>query len=761
MGITILKPNQDWPQVRILHAETWGSSGNTSGGAWQILPMQQEGQRKHGFELLGMNRATLPFVGRAKFKLEYGRFLDGLIAPDAGSVDSIRSGQPWDSSQDQLDIADLRGHEIRIQVSSDGTTWATAWWGQCEYQEDIGAPGADVPMGTRIYHCVDGLQRAARWRVSRHGYHDAAVTIANSRGTIGYNVPAEHDAIYSKNRSDTTFVTEGGTNAYCHTAAGRGDGYWTAQTAVENALAISRPAGEPLLAFQTTHALLSGIHCWDVKETDTALVVLVEICRRERGRGCVFVNWTEASATGQLTVFLDVKPQLLLDVTWTDPTDASTVTIQGAESAGTTVNVDLMGDHRVRTSDFRLGDPYQFRFGYLETMGEQIETAVTLAYVDGQTGSSGTWVGQAIQPAWSTVEKTAFLALTGSNLQRRNVFRFKPVFQLHALRQDWTGQAGDGNGGATVGLQRVDFRCDDSGNILTPALTDVVDTSPAAVQLLSDLPMFERFSYIGTTPALYDATDIISPSDRRRMMVLVRISANRYLTVDQTGARVSVAADRNHLWIMHSEDEDAGTRYFGITSDSTLSAGYDYNKIVVTAGLRLPHRVRFASGDPASTRRGQIIHNNFHLWLAAPGTIWEIDATVGNSSTGYGAKRNAGNGSLAGGPGVLRDDRAALAAIHHLTYAWYGGDTDRRSASWSIRACGMLPSFSAIEEITDAPRASDAATILYPTLGQLVNTLGANGEYHIINTPITNIEYDHKTGVTTWTSEWSELETER
>jgi hypothetical protein len=762
MGLTLLKPNQTWAQVRILHAESWGSSTATSAAAWLVLPMQMEGQRKHGFELLEFDRSALPFVGRAKFKLEYGRFADGIIAADAGSAESLRSGVPWDASQDQLDISDLRGHEIRIQVrETDDAPWVTAWWGRCEYQEDVGAPGADTPMGTRIYHCVDGLQRAGRWRVSRHGYHDGTLTIANSRGTLGYNVPAEADAIYSKNRSDTTFTTEGGTNALCHTAPGRGDGYWTAQQAVQNALAVARPAGEPLLAFRTDHDLLAGVHCWDVKETDTALDVLQDICRRERGRGCVYLDWTEAGPDGALTVFLNCRPQLILDVVYTDPSTGDEVTIQGAESAGTTINVDLMGDHRVRMVDFHLGDPYQYRFGYLESFGEKLEVAVTLAYVDGQTGSSGEWKGKAITPAWSADEATAFLALTGSNLQRRNVYRFKPVFQLHTLRQDWSGQAGDGNGGASVALQRVDFRCDDDGNVVTPAVADPVDTSPAAVQLLSSLPMFERYDYTGTTPTLYDGDDVVSPTDRRRLMILVRLSANRYLTVDQTGAHVSVASDKNHLWLTHAEDEDAGTRYFSKTSDGTLDAGYDYNKLVVTTGLQLPHRVRMASGDPTSLKRGEIIHSNMHLWLAAPGTIWEIDATVGDPSAGYAAKRRAGNGSLIGGPGVLRDDRGALAAIHSLTWAWYGTDTDRRSASWSLRACGFLPSFTAVEEITDVPTSDDATDILYPNLGQVVNTLGANGEYHIINTPITRIAYDHKSGITTWSSEWSELERER
>lgn len=770
MGITLLKPNQTWPQIRILHAKTFGATSAapaTSGTAWTVLPMQGEGQKRHGFEFLDCDRACLPFVGRARFKLEFGLFTDGIYSADPASVASLQTGEPWNPDDDQLFLNDLRGHEIRIQESEDGTTWRTIWWGQCEYQEDIGSPGATIPRGTRIYHCVDGLQRANRWMMSVHGYHDGTFTIpataANSlaRGAAGYNVPNQQDAIYAKNRSNTTLLAESGYNTFCHTAPGRGDGYWTAQSAVQHALVVSRPAGEPRFAFPTNpEPLLESVHAWAVRESDTAMDVLVNICRRERGRGTVYVDWSEAAAEGPLTVFLKVKPQLILDVTYTDPTTLDVITIAGAETAGTVYqDVDLIGDHRAVESGFKLGDPYQYRYDYLETLGEQIEVAVTLAYIDGQTGSTGEWVGEAIAPGWTNDEATAFKALIDADEPQRNVFRFRTVFQLHTLRQDWSGQAGDGNGGATVALQRVDYSCDADGNIVTPSGDP--DTSPMKIELMSDLPMFERYDYTNTVPTLYDTTDTLAPNNRRRMIPLVRIDDDRYLTHDQTGAHTTLAADKSHVWVIHSDDEEHPSRFFSDTSDDTLGATYDYNQIVLSVGMRLPHRVRFASGDSTGRKRAQIIHDNFHLWLAAPGTIWELDPTIGDESEGYGVKRNAGNGSFIGGPGILRDDRAGLAALHALSFAWYGPGTDRRSSAWALRCCGFAPSFQAVPEITDNPTADNVTTINYPTLGQLVNLLSANGESHIINTPITRIAYDHKSGITSWSTEWSELETER
>lgn len=780
MPLTLPLENQAYAAVRILVRNGFGSGsgGNMAMSApdWVKLPMQKVGQQRHGFELLDCDRGALPYVGRARFKLEFGRFSDGLIG--AGTV----SDGGWDSDTDFLNINDLQGWEVRIQFGtattdgSDPSDWATGWWGTVEYQEDGGWPGSPIPAGVRYYHCVDGLNRAGRWQMAVHGFHDSSdsleTTYAPVRGAMGYNTPVDRDAITSKNFSPYTWVTSGSATVFCHTHAGRGASAWTAQTAAEHALASNRPAGEPLFTFSGDTPLLAGVANWQVKDGDSALDVVTDICRRERGRGLVKVDWTESDPEGALTVTLKVYPQLVGDLTYDDPTTtpATTTTVYGATTLATDVAVDLIGDHRGVAEQFKLGDPYQHRFDYLETFGEPIEVLATLAYVDAPLSSS--LDGYALCRRWTTTEQTSFRALTSaSDIVKRAAERWRPVYQLHGLRFNWAGLAGDGNAGASVSLTRVDYRCSDSGALSVPSTAAVNDTSPPLVKLMSDLPLFEGYDYTTATPTRYDAAAYDqNAQSRRRMMLLVRKSADRYLTSEQTTARVALECDGQDLWISHSEDQGSTTRFFSDTSASgatALSAAFNYQQIVLTVGLRLPHRVRFASGDATLGRkRGQLYHKDYHLWIASPGAIWEVDMATGSASAGYAGKRRACAGTTSA-PGILRDDRAGLAALHALSWAWYGNGNDptnptvRRSATWALRCCGLLPSFQAYDGLSVPTDGSSPTTVAYPQLGELVTTLAANGETHDVNTPVTRIAYDHVTGTTTWSSEWSELDTER
>jgi hypothetical protein len=164
--------------------------------------------------------------------------------------------------------------------------------------------------------------------------------------------------------------------------------------------------------------------------------------------------------------------------------------------------------------------------------------------------------------------------------------------------------------------------------------------------------------------------------------------------------------------------------------------------------------VRFASGDPTSRKKGLITHRDHHLWLAHPLAIYDLDRSSGSVSAGFTPKRLAGYTS----PGLLRDDRAALAQLHQLAWAWYGPVYTRRSASWSLRDFGFFDTFSAVEGLTNTPREGDATDMDYPHLGDVVETLFANGTGQTVNTPVTRVAYDNETGVTSWSSEWAELD---
>jgi hypothetical protein len=97
-------------------------------------------------------------------------------------------------------------------------------------------------------------------------------------------------------------------------------------------------------------------------------------------------------------------------------------------------------------------------------------------------------------------------------------------------------------------------------------------------------------------------------------------------------------------------------------------------------------------------------------------------------------------------PGILRDDRAALAQIHALATAWYGGE--RRPCSWAMKCFGMGSNW-----ITD-----QGVSMPYPSMGSFIKQIKANGQVYSVNTPVTGISYDHEAGVTYWQSDFNDLD---
>ena len=780
MPYTLPLINSLWPKFRILTRARWGGGGSgadnrTSGGNWIPQPMRRRGKARHGFVVLDFERVTFPQVGRARIAYDYGVFDDGVVGL-ADAVDEL------DPSTTEMNVPDLTGNEVRIQVAPApendalaATGWRTVYWGTVDYAADEGWPASITPAGRRIYHLVDGFYRASRWVLDRHG---AAVTWAHPvsgsnisvfghmRGHPGYNINPKADGVAAGNRNASQYTTPAGISVNYHTKPGASTSKWTDLQAAEHALHSVTPPGEPKFTFSGATDLLGAENPWRVAEGENAHAFVMRVCKRERGKGCVYVDWEDDSSdpTGPLTIKLTVKAQMAADVSYAAPLDGSTTTIQGATSRATSEAVDLTGLHNVSASEFQLGDPDQFRVGYLETLGERIEVLATLSYLDGQVGTTPNFEGRSLVRGWSAADQVAFRALTAV---RRQEAKWRPVYQLHRLHQAWDGRVADGNGGATIALHRVDYRCTEDGYIragdnATAAETaenpDVgASTSPLLVEVLDDLPLFEGYVYTGATPARSDAAAEISTPTRRKIIGYVRLAANRYVDFDQaSNASIHVSVDEDGIWVVHSGDEGAGTRFLSDTTAS-LSAGYNYQNLVLTVGLRLPHRVRMASGDPTAKRKAQIIVPNCHLWLSSPGAIHDLDTST-TSSGGYAARRGACGATVAQ-PGLLRDDRAALAKQHALAWAWFGNDTPHRSASWGMRACGFLDSFDAYSG-TEVEQDGITTSVDYPTLGNVVTTLSANGEIHTLNTPITRIAYDNTVGLTRWETEWSSLEFE-
>ncbi len=771
MALTIPLENQTWPKFRILTREGFGAGTGSaddqrkSGGGWVVQPMLRRDKGKHGFEVIFFERCAFPQVGRATVRYRYGLFDTGLV------------GGEWTDTDGLLDIPDLAGQEIRIQAApapendTDAVTgWRTVYWGTIDSVEDRMSPGAPIPRGDRYLHAVDGFYRTSRWAMDHHGaevqYGGSISLFGHVRGHPGYNFNRNRDSVTAGNRSSSQYQAPSGLQVNYHTPTGGGS-KWTDAQAAENAMHGAKPPGEPKFTLVGSTDLLAGENSWEIREGENVHAFAMRLLRRERGKGLVFVDWADDTSApdGPLTVFLTLNSQVALDILYVDPATGADVTVQGADLRGTTVAVDLIGDHRNVADAFQLGDPDQYRFGYLETLGEPIEVLATLAYEDGRTGTVNGYDGAAVVRGWSAAHQTTFRAFAGATLANRQEARHRPVYQQHFFNPRWQGLGGDGNGGATVPMHRIDYRCTDAGYIRTPETLTPAEarepengaaTSPLLVDVLEDLPLCEGYQYTDTLPARVDtATETISPA-RRKIVGYVRISANRYLDFDQTASgSVVISVDGNAVWAVHSGDEGAGTRFFSDTGLSGASAVYNYEKLVFTVGLRLPHRVRLATGDSDHRRKVNVNLPGLHLWVASPGAIHDLDTATGSASLGFAGRRGACSGSVSGGPGILRDDRSALARAHHLAWAWYGTDSSHRTASWTLNACGFLLSFAARPGLNVTT--GDVEPYGYPTIGKVVSTLAANGQTFTLNTPITRIAYDNEAGTTTWATEWQEL----
>ncbi len=798
MSVTLPYANEKWPMHRILTKPSWG--GNT--GIWTIEPMADKFSSTNnafGYEVLSYSRVALPANGNARIRFRFGK-IDGRIVAMSETTQQVGVGRAWSSATDTVSIPSLVNKEIRIQaaprpvIGTDGTmpdpAWRTVWWGQCEFQEVHDWPGGIIPSGEAIYLCNDALFRMSRWPLNKHGLYTTSSAggyfqQGNLTGHPGYNA-CGFDGTTRGNleSSGVTFDPtadqgpesggDGLRNVFMHTWPGAGR-VWTDRQAVEHAMNVARPRNEPvfLLSGSTDLFTQPAGSPWPVDEDDTAWDFLNRVIKRQRGRGLAFLDWDDdvATPTGSLAVKITVRPQTLGDITYVEPLAGglqTTRTMQGATSAGTTVAVDLIGDHRNVAEAYMLGDRNAHRVDYLETRGERIEVLVTLSRWDSR--STEVSLGN----RWTTTQAATFAALTPA---QRVSEGYRPVYQLYGIPRAWGGSAGDHNGGTIVPIHRVDYLCldngaisfaggptsfrDDTGESLSPPSEGAAITSPAVLEIMHDLPLLEGYTYTGTTPGRQDAESESGTPSRRPPLVLVRIGDNRYLSGDAIAWPIGIHIDRDGIAMAAPSDAPSGLRVVSDSTIQSLGAAYSNSAIGCTVALRLPQHVRYASYATDSSgalvtssnirRRKVITHNNIHLWLASPGAIWDVDSASFNGSTsGYSVKRNACQGST-DNPGILRDDRPALACLHALASEWYL--RERRTATWALRACGFLPSFNYADG-----NGAIGGTITYPVLGQTVTRLLAGGQGNTINTPITSVMYDNEGGVTTWTTDWSELD---
>jgi hypothetical protein len=750
--ITLPMENQRWPRFRLLTRPSWGGT-TASGGGWQERPLQRNTPFATGFILLNYTRCLLPQIGNAEILFRFGEFSGKVNSLNLASAQQARQGEPWDPTTSGLSVPDLIGQEIRIQAvypDEEGRVgsgdWVTVWWGTCEYQTDDGWGAATIPSGERTYHCLDAFARTRRWFMDRHGFISSAGTIAPAAGHPGYNVSRQSPSQIAGNKDSTgsTWVANPGDTVAGakFTLPGAGN-TWTDADAINEALTNHRPPDQPHWVLGGASDLFNTSSPGPVEEGETVFDLVTRICGRSRGRGAVYPTWIESSPTGELTCRLLAFAQTLNDIVYQDPA-ASQVSLPGASSrtngaisgSGDAINVDVIGDHRFLPDSLRLGDPEQYRVDYLVSQGERIEVLGTVEH------------SVTLEPGWSTGEQEDFLDL---DADKRVSERWRPVYQLHRLKRGFELQLADGNGGSQLS---ADWRCTDAGDITIDTIPNGIGGSaPSMIEVMDDLPLYDGYSYVSAPPFRYDgqtATAFSGTPTRKEPLLLIRTASDQYKRHSKLNFPLQYKIMPDGFLITCSNDQENGTRAIGDTGEAGLSSLYDYDSVVMTLGFRVAHRVRMATGSPTGARRMIITHPNIHLWLSSAGAIWDLDDADAPDDGAYPAKRNAGGSS----PGILRDDRSALARLHAMAVAWYRPrlpgvpDAIVRNASWSLRCCGDIPSS------TDY----DGGSVIYPTCGKVVRYLYANGQQLSLNTVCSSVSYDNTSGTTTWTTDWQNLD---
>ncbi len=363
--------SQVWARLRVVTAASFNASNaapDTDQAYWDIEPMA--GGSASGYEVMEVERVCLPQIGRAVLRYRVG-VIDGKLV---GEQSAGATPAAWDPASMTSLPPSLVGREIRIQQVLDPTAegsdqqWVTVFWGQVEYEEDEGWPGSVLPAGERRYHLTDALARTRKWLIDRHAYSGGTGTATMRNGPVGYNM---QDGDVVRGNRGTTNVIFRGVQVREHVNPGAGS-TWTDEDIIEHALAVSRPTGEPSWVVPSSESTdyLNSAAASSIKvdRETSALDVLTKTADWKRGRGVVFLAWEETpsgdTSVEPLRTYLACAPPVIADFS-RDVTalGGSTLSWQGATSYGSKIDVDLIGDHRVIDSAFKLGDANQFR-GY-------------------------------------------------------------------------------------------------------------------------------------------------------------------------------------------------------------------------------------------------------------------------------------------------------------------------------------------------------------------------------------------------------------
>lgn len=673
----------------------------------------------------------------------------------------------------QVNAEVMTDRAIRIQVLNDenfpngyttltGAKWKTVFVGTIIHTENEHLVGTRE-SGRVTFHCAGTLWRTRDWPLDRHSTANAT----HAKGNPGYNV-ALHGWFRKVlgNKGSTvspdpfgdlgSFVAYYATHAMPVDGEGTTTSKWTDAEVVKHAVVSSRAIGEPLILVSLSAGAFGGTYSWPVSPGDSCWDILRRVCNRQRGRGAVYLDYIDSDDdVGAVTLTLKSTPSNRDPMVYrtTATPGALELTheniIPAAAYGEQCIDVDLLGDHRLVDGKFKYDNRQSSLFKGVLVQGENIQALVNLNFF-----------GSTLAKRWSDADETAMGELELGQVAQRTSSRWRHVWRRFGVPTAFSYLV---TGEPSAAAAHVNYLTDADGDIVAGEylLSETGLSSELTLHIMSDLPIYEGWRYDVDPPVRYDGAQDYIPPGRMPPVVLYRADldvsgAPTWFPLNAAG--FNLQTDDFGLYIVNQIEESTGVRLLATaealpnayesmgTPGIDTAAGFNLQKMNTIVGVELGTRVSILRYQTPLTgayddigRKYVMTINGLHLWLGAPGAMWECDYNRAGQSDGQwnpGLKFPTGKAAY-----CIRDDRNELSFIAALAWEYYGNI--HNPATWGINDCGLLTSF-----VTD-----DGVTIPYPKLGQMVGKVTHAGTQAqpikaTLNTNITSIHYLHEQGQT-------------
>jgi hypothetical protein len=718
--------------------------------------------RQGGFELSSISRWCLPDEDRAEFFMDYG-------------VINGETVQPVDLSNKVIRIQVLNDESFPNGVTSIPDNWKTVFVGSVIHTKGMEFIG-NRRAGRITYYCAGALWRTRMWPLDRHTSDNSV----HAKGHPGYNVPLhgyfrkvlgnKGTGVSADPFGDLTGTPDISSYYLKHSipidGSGSPDLKFTDEEVIKHALVSSRAKNEMKVLVDLSTGLFGGTFSWPVSPGDTCWDILRRICNRQRGRGSVYCEYEDSGSGGsEVTLTLKASPSHTNDIVYKQfvpgEMDGTTlVTIPAATIGEDAVNVDINGDHRIISNSFLYENRLSSVYDVVVVQGEKIQVLCNLNFFGGS-----------LSKRWSTDDQTAFDAITNTYVRQRTSGRWRHVYRRYGTVEQYDLTVKNEPGADSVS---INYYTDATGEIKigNPA-EEYGLSSNMTFRILPDLPIYEGWNYTTIPAERFDEGSDYLPPDRTNPIIMYQADTNTgdgkmtWFPLHQAG--FNIQPDDFGLLIINQNEESNGFRYLaGSTApsyrsfasdyskpDITLASGVDLNKLNTILGVEIGTRVsiQYDNGaDPNKASNYDILGkrltltiSGIHLWLGAPGAIWELDYIQAETVNKWRAGLKLPDDKIAA---ILRDDRNDLSFIAALTWEYFGHV--HNPGTWGLKDCGLLDAFTDI----------NGYRRFYPTLGQIVSSVTTSGNLGSIenkitlDTPISSIHYNHAQCETTWRTDF-------